>query len=991
MDHITELIARDAPLHASIPFWSWNDKLEDGELRRQIQNMKELGMRGFFMHARGGLETEYMSDEWFHAIKVCIDEARRLGLEAWAYDENGWPSGFAGGELLKDKKNQAQGLIFEELSNFPQFSEDILGVYVVEDNIIRRVSAPCKRNKYIVIRKKYDFSYVDVLNGEVTQKFISLVHQRYKREINGDDFGTVMPGFFTDEPQYFRYGTPWSDTLPTAFRIRFGYDVLESLPALFIDVENYYKVRYDYHLLCHERFYSQFMKPIYDWCTNNGIKLTGHGIEEWGLSGQMMCCGGVMPFYLYEHIPGIDYLGRGVKDISGARQLGSVCAQSGKKLALTETFACCGWDVTPRELKRITELQFAGGANILCEHLYPYSERGQRKRDFPNHYSEHNPWSKYFGEFERYFQNLGSALTQGIEIADTLVIHPIRSAYGLYKHKVHSVGVNAVYNDEAGITEQEIRYAGFTKLFSENQILYHFGDETVMKLLNSRVRDNKFLVGECFYDKVVLPYCECLDSHTVGLLRQYIANGGKILVMGDTPNMMDGENADLSFLQSNISIEELCKQNPIGVKNNGNSVPIYAQMRSTRDGKLIFVANTSDREYLDVELTVKSCRGLEIIDIATLKRKNVRGKRNKDGSVTVMLDFKDSNSYLLAESNAEMLPLYRSAEVSTLRISSELSFAQRPENVLLMDMAEVSLDGGISYSELRPIVRIKDNLFKDRFYGRLGLRYKFKTEFIPETLMFIAEPIKEMTVKVNGHTVTHTENEWRFDRSFKAFDIAKYVTVGENTAELIFDYFQRDEVYRVLYGGGNEALRNSLSFDTEIEAAYLYGDFCLRAENGFEEIENNIMLSDGDFTLISQKDTLDVSCINKDGYPFFAGEMILKECFEYRSGESTLLDLEGRFSICGVTVNGVDLGVKLFDHEFELLPYLHEGENELLIKVCFSNRNLQGPHHTTDHEPIFVTPRLFSFERNWNEDKCPDYKSEYSFVKFGIWADVQSE
>ncbi|MBR4013371.1 MAG: hypothetical protein IKJ00_03655, partial [Clostridia bacterium] len=143
MDRITELIARDAPLHASIPFWSWNDKLEDGELRRQIQNMKELGMRGFFMHARGGLETEYMSDEWFHAIKVCIDEARRLGLEAWAYDENGWPSGFAGGELLKDKKNQAQGLIFEELSNFPQFSEDILGVYVVEDNIIRRVSAPC--------------------------------------------------------------------------------------------------------------------------------------------------------------------------------------------------------------------------------------------------------------------------------------------------------------------------------------------------------------------------------------------------------------------------------------------------------------------------------------------------------------------------------------------------------------------------------------------------------------------------------------------------------------------------------------------------------------------------------------------------------------------------------------------------------------------------------------------------------------------------------
>ena len=989
MDRITELIARDAPLHASIPFWSWNDKLEDGGLRRQIQNMKELGMRGFFMHARGGLETEYMSDEWFHAIKVCIDEARRLGLEAWAYDENGWPSGFAGGELLKDKKNQAQGLIFEELSNFPQFSEDILGVYVVEDNIIRRVSAPCKRNKYIVIRKKYDFSYVDVLNGEVTQKFISLVHQRYKREINGDDFGTVMPGFFTDEPQYFRYGTPWSDTLPTAFRIRFGYDILEMLPALFIDVENYYKVRYDYHILCHERFYSQFMKPIYDWCTDNSIKLTGHGIEEWGLSGQMMCCGGVMPFYLYEHIPGIDYLGRGVKDISGARQLGSVCAQSGKKLALTETFACCGWDVTPRELKRITELQFAGGANILCEHLYPYSERGQRKRDFPNHYSEHNPWSKYFGEFERYFQNLGSALTQGIEIADTLVIHPIRSAYGLYKHKVHSVGVNAVYNDEAGITEQEIRYAEFTKLFSENQILYHFGDETVMKLLNSGVDKNTIRVGACVYDKIVLPYCECLDFHTVGLLRQYVANGGKILVMGDTPNMMDGENADLSFLQSNITMEDLCKQNPVSVKHNQTNVPIHAHMRSTSNGKLIFVANASDNEYIDTEITVKDCKSLEIIDIATLERKKVRGMQNKDDSVTVMLNFKDSYSYLLVESNAEMLPMHKSTEFSTLRISSEFSFAQIPENILLMDMAEVSLDGGETYSELRPIMRIKDNLFKDRFNGRIGLRYKFKTEFIPETLMFVAEPIKGMIVKVNGQVVTPIENEWRFDISFKMFDIAKYVVVGENTAELIFDYFQRDDVYRVLYGGGNEALRNSLSFDTEIEAAYLYGYFCLKAENGFEETEKNILLSDGSFILTPTRQTIDISCINKDGYPFFAGEMLLKKSFDYHNGGPSILKASGRFSCCGVIINGFDLGVELFDDGFELLPYLHEGENELLLKICFSNRNLQGPHHGAELEPIFVTPNLFSFENGWDGEWCIDYNYKYSFIKFGFWDDVQ--
>ena len=49
--------------YGSLPFWSWNDRFEDGELRRQIRNMHDLKMNGFFMHARNGLVTEYLSDE----------------------------------------------------------------------------------------------------------------------------------------------------------------------------------------------------------------------------------------------------------------------------------------------------------------------------------------------------------------------------------------------------------------------------------------------------------------------------------------------------------------------------------------------------------------------------------------------------------------------------------------------------------------------------------------------------------------------------------------------------------------------------------------------------------------------------------------------------------------------------------------------------------------------------------------------------------------
>ena len=44
-------------MHKIKPFWSWNDRLEKKELVRQIELMKESGIEGFFMHARGGLKT----------------------------------------------------------------------------------------------------------------------------------------------------------------------------------------------------------------------------------------------------------------------------------------------------------------------------------------------------------------------------------------------------------------------------------------------------------------------------------------------------------------------------------------------------------------------------------------------------------------------------------------------------------------------------------------------------------------------------------------------------------------------------------------------------------------------------------------------------------------------------------------------------------------------------------------------------------------------
>ena len=105
IDKIIERFNGDLNSYKPVPFWSWNAELEPEELCRQIREMKENEIGGYFMHARSGLKTEYLGEKWMDCVKACAEQGAELGMDTWGYDENGFPSGFAGGKLLEDIEN----------------------------------------------------------------------------------------------------------------------------------------------------------------------------------------------------------------------------------------------------------------------------------------------------------------------------------------------------------------------------------------------------------------------------------------------------------------------------------------------------------------------------------------------------------------------------------------------------------------------------------------------------------------------------------------------------------------------------------------------------------------------------------------------------------------------------------------------------------------------------------------------------------------------
>ena len=950
-----------------IPFWSWNDNLEPDELRRQIGAMQQAGIGGFFMHARGGLETEYLSEDWFRAVEASVDEAKKRGMQAWCYDENGWPSGFAGGKLLENPENWAHYLRFEKK---PDFDAAALGVYALENGRLRRVSGEeAGVSEYHCVYDCRNSSTVDILNPRITDAFVALTHEKYYARFGAGDRSGIA-GFFTDEPQYFRYATAYSPMLLTEYETAYGADLLELLGALFVDCEQAPGFRFRYWRLMNRLFTENFAGRLHRWCREHSYQLTGHAIESHHVT-EMSCCAGVMPFYEYEDIPGMDWLGREIETELTPRQVSSAAQQLGKPQVLTETFACVGWDVTPKELKRLAEWQYVNGVNLMCQHLYPYSIRGQCKRDYPAFYSEHNPWTDELKTFDDYFAELGFLLANSREQADVLLLHPMHSCYLTFDRAA----------DMASIQHVVLPFKALIERFGAAGIGHHYGDERLLEKYGS-VKDGRLTVGRCSYSYVVIPDCDTLDSSTVALLKDYLAQGGRLMLAGKTPTRVDGEIADLSFLRGNLTWEELVRERALLPETNRD---VRCTLRFARTGNFMFAVNLSETEAADVTVKLPFA-GAERYDLLTHRKSPAAFSKTETG-ITAALRLAPGESVLLMQNDAARPKKTNRPIVKTMELDGAWALSAPAPNSLTLDKAALSYDGETFTAPL-PIPCISERLLREKTNQKIWLRYTFTAEFLPDDLTLELETLKNTRLFVNGTALTRTE-PGVLDRSFVRGKIAALTHTGENEIVLELDYAQSQQTYDVFngfyYGSGEvtETLMNCVSYETSIEAVYLFGSFAVQPDSGWQAGENGVRFGDR-FRLCAPVTELDPRDITVQGFAFFHGAMRLKKTITVQDTHWQLR-CAGRIQYARVFVNGKKAGTLLFADTLDLSSYLHPGENTLELELMASNRNLFGPHHNAANpEPLFVDPTLFSLYGSWHDGKSDGYRDSYAFVRFGL-------
>jgi hypothetical protein len=973
VDTVAQLRAqfpKPATEFTTVPFLVWDGDVTEAEVDRLLHDYSSHGVHGFIIHPRPGLITPYLSNRWFQLIRYTVDQAKKLGMAAWLYDENSYPSGFAGGHVpaeMPASYNQGQGLALQPNGPCTILLERVGGRFVD----VTGQKEPQAAGTYCFGLTSYrarawngGYPYVDLLVPGVTQKFIGVTMRGYEQAV-GPDFGTAVPGIFTDEPNINppgRSSVKYTPDLFAQFQRRWGYDLKTNLPSLFEEVGDWRRVRHNYFALLLELFIDRWSKPWHAYTEAKHLQWTGHYWEhEWPNPRQGP---DNMAMYAWHQVPAIDMLfnqfNEGVNaqfgNVRSVKELGSVANQLGNRRTLSETYGGGGWELTFQDMKRLGDWEYVFGVNTMTQCLSFQTLAGARKYDYPQSFTYHTPWWPHYGVLGGYFSRLSLALSAGQEVNRILVIEPTTSAwmYAGAKPNPRMLQIGTAFQE-------------FVTRLAHRQVEFDLGSENILKDHGS-VSGKRFAVGRRTYDTVVLPPgTENLDAPTVKLLRQYIEAGGKLTSYAAGPLLVDGAPGAFSVPGS--------PEEPVNPDLTAVSGMLFHQRRQLADGELWFFVNSSLEQPAGA--TVKAHgKSVERFDALT-GRTAPYAATVAAGALEFAVNLPPAGSLLAIVRNTPGAPATAPSTTTgqPVAASSPLTVKRTAPNALKLDYCDLTLNGATEkdiyavsaaakvfkaygFTEGNPwdsAVQFKTTILdRNHFAADSGFEAAFWFDVAAgvdtASLEAVVERPALWKVSVNGSPVASEPGKWWLDRDFGVYAIGRLVKPGRN---------------RIVIAA------RPMSVHNELEPVYIVGNFGAAAqERGFR---------------LAPATELKAGSWKEQNLPFYGDSVSYSRTYKLaRGGQYKVVLGKWAGTVAEVRVNGKSAGIIGWQpFELPLGSLVTDGENVVEVLVTGSLKNLLGPHHGKI-EPGLVSPGSF---RHAPAAMPPG--SAYDRLPYGLLEDFQ--
>jgi len=558
---------------------------------------------------------------WETLVKV-LKACREAGLVVWIYDEKGYPSGAAGGEVLKaNPEFEATALAYDPTAREPF--------------IIRRAYEHTHASNNFAAAQRY----VNLLDGQAIRCFIDRTHQAYWQHLEGE-FGTTIRAFFTDEPSLMPVNlgqlgedvrkrvpvvdpvdekvkplpsVPWVRDLPDRYHERYGQDLIAVRKSLFEgDSADDRTVRRRFWSLVADLVADRYFGQIQQWCRAHRVASSGHNLWEEEVMHHVGLYGNGLKALMRMDIPGMDMLSSDpmVPTYSGwmsALLPASAALFNGGRRVMTEVsdFSQTMGGQGPASLAMMQATAAWQAAFGVTEFTSYYGSIGRivKTIDVKEHPSDRNETRAYCDFIGR----MNALLRASQPDPSVLLYYPIYDLWSAYRPVAQPLKLETQSPQGQKIVRS---FNEMGRKLTTSQIAFALVDHDLLG--SAQVDAAGLAIKGRRFKALVLPVGVELPEAARGVVDRFVAGGGCVMRHGDSagPSAFAGDR--LAAIQRTGRIEPPCGQVVLG--------------RFARDGRrILLLVNVGTAAYAG-QVHVEEKGDWTLADPATGAVRPVSGK-----------------------------------------------------------------------------------------------------------------------------------------------------------------------------------------------------------------------------------------------------------------------------------------------------------------------------------------------------------------------------
>lgn len=819
-------------------------------IKDYLEHIAESGIRAICLESRP--YEEFLKAAWWNDLDFIVQKCEELDMKVWILDDKHFPTGYAAGAVEKKyphlrkkfleihtldfvgpkrnakillkwlklgrqnimdvgretEKNQEQAAKILAVLAAPKtdangIDEEKITVlsYDKEEEILYW-NLPEGEWKIILLSVTQEGGeaatkgYLNPLVKEATQVLVDTVYEPHYEHLK-DKFGTVIKGFFSDEP---RFGNikgmdasigrkemplPWKDGLEEELAIKAGIgkeNIWKYLVLLFMgDSERAHEIRYHYMDLVSRTYAENFSEVIGKWCEKHGVEYIGHVLEDNNAHARLgYGAGHFFRALSGQHMSGIDvvlhqlmprqnnsvfqsYTSAGWDGEFFTYGLAKMGASLGaldprkKGRTMCEVFGAYGWSEGLRMMKWITDHMLANGVNYFVPHAFDLKKFPDT--DCPPHfYIEGNDAEfEYMKILNGYTNRIATLLSEG----------------------KHGGNVGVLYHGKAEWAGEYMLFQKPVRVLAENQVEHDIISEDML-MSADLAEKGTYCLNEKYFCSLVIPYGQRMTKELAVRISELAENGVKVLFVENFPQRIIGDSE--GEVLARLRRTALCT----GLKKLTDWLPEQTDRIETRqkapylryyhyiqeDGDIRVLFNEDLYQKLETDIILPESHSMKYY-----------GYHPMENSITEVKI--DQGKYHLFLDKGEMMILFAEKEKSRRRCENI------PEKVtaciaLNEHKWEIEVKKGFgkpekSVWEFETLPELEQwKVFRD-FSGELIYRTKFENNFAvqkKDVYLEIEDANEVVKVLLNGNEIGA-----RISYPYR-FEMTDYLQEGENHLEI---------------------------------------------------------------------------------------------------------------------------------------------------------------------------------------------------------------